>query len=50
MLPMKGVWLRPLVGELRSHLPCIAAKLKKRGVGVGQEMEKGRGAHLARMV
>ena len=28
-----GVWVRSLVGELRSHMPCSQPKRKKQGVG-----------------
>ena len=28
VIPMQRVWVQPLVGELRSHMPCCAAKNK----------------------
>ena len=30
-LPLQGAWVQPLVGELRSHMPCsMVKKLKKK--------------------
>ena len=31
VLPPQGVWVRSLVGELRSHMPHGMAKKKKKG-------------------
>ena len=28
-LPMQGAWVRSLVGELRSHIPCVVWPKKK---------------------
>ena len=30
MLPLQGAWVRSLVRELRSHMPCGMAKKKKK--------------------
>ena len=30
VLPLQGVWVRSLVGELRSHIPCSVAKNKQK--------------------
>ena len=27
VFPMQGAWVRPLVGELRSHMPCSVTKM-----------------------
>ena len=37
MLPIQGVWVQYLVGELRSHLLCGMAKLKKNSNCIGEE-------------
>ena len=29
LLPLQGLWVRSLVGELRSHMPCRVGKKKK---------------------
>ena len=30
MLPLQGAQVRSLVGELRSHVPCVGAKKEKK--------------------
>ena len=30
VLPLQGVWVQSLVGELRSHMQCVVAKKKKK--------------------
>ena len=39
MLPIQGVWVQYLVGELRSHLLCGMAKLKKKKNCMGRKTQ-----------